>query len=182
LHVIIGITGASGAAYGIRLAEILKKEAAIILSEAGLGIVNDETGLDKEYLKGLASNIYSNDDLHSDIASGSSLFDAMVIVPCTTNTMSKIANGIADNLITRCASVCLKESRKLVLLIRETPLSPIHLENMLRLSNIGVTIMPASPGFYSSPKTIDDIIDFIAARILDNIGYANEVSPRWGNE
>lgn len=123
---------------------------------------------------------YADDDFMAPIASGSFRFDAMVIVPCTMKTLSSVANGFADTLISRAAEVTLKEGRKLILVPREMPLSLIDLENMVKAKQAGATVMPACPGFYNKPQTIDDLIDNVAGRILDQIGIDNEIFQRWG--
>jgi len=138
-----------------------------------------ETGKTRADIHRLAEAHYSNDDMYSPLASGSVRFDSFVIAPCSTSTMSKIAAGIADNLITRVASVALKERRKLVLLLRETPLSTIHLSNMERLSQAGAIIMPASPAFYPRPRSVDEMVDFVVGRVLDELGVDNDLYARW---
>ena len=126
--------------------------------------------------------VFGREDWMAPVASGSSPADAMVVCPCSMGTLAAIAQGLADNLIERAADVMLKERRPLILCPRETPLSTIHLENMLRLSRAGAVIVPPAPGFYTRPHSIDDLVDFVVARILDQLGVPNEVSPRWGRE
>ncbi|MEW6069112.1 MAG: UbiX family flavin prenyltransferase [Candidatus Thermoplasmatota archaeon] len=180
MRIVVGITGASGVIYGIRLLENLKLEKHLIISENAKKLLEDETDYKLEDVKKLANYYYENSDLFAKISSGSFKFDAMVIVPCSTSTFSKIANGIADNLITRVASVCLKERRKLIIVPRETPLSTIHLQNLAKLSQENVVVLPAMPAFYHKPKRIDDLVNFVVGRILDAIGIEHEVYKRWG--
>ncbi len=176
---VVGITGASGTIYGVRLLEKLPKKTAVIVSSEAAKIARVELGMSKRGIERRADVHYGNDDMYSPLASGSVRFDSMVIAPCSTSTMSKIACGIADNLITRVAAVALKERRKLVLLIRETPLSSIHLSNMERLSLAGATIMPASPAFYPIPTSLDDMVDFMVGRMLDELSIDNNLYTRW---
>ncbi|EDY36121.1 polyprenyl P-hydroxybenzoate and phenylacrylic acid decarboxylases subfamily [Aciduliprofundum boonei T469] len=176
MKIIVGITGASGSILGIKLLESLKAhDVSLILSENAKKIIKYETDYKEEDLINLSSRIYNNNEMEADIASGTTRFDSLVIVPCSTSTLSKIACGIADNLITRVASVALKERRKVILVPRETPLSPIILENMLKLSKIGVEILPPVPAFYLKPKKIDDVVNYIVGKILDTLGIEHEL-------
>lgn len=195
--VIIAMTGASGADYGLRLMQCLlqaERPVYLLLSKAAQLVLAMETELDVpgkpaeiekfftdlyQVKPGLLS-VYGREQWTSPVASGSHSARSMVVCPCTTGTMSSIACGISDNLIERAADVMLKEHRQLILVVRETPLSSIHLENMLRLSQAGATIMPANPGFYHKPSSISDIIDFLVARILDHICIDHQLIPRWG--
>jgi 4-hydroxy-3-polyprenylbenzoate decarboxylase len=180
MKIVIGITGASGTVYGIMLLENLKEEKFLIVSENAKKIIEYETEYKIKDVKKLAEHYYENNDLFPDISSGSFHFDAMIIVPCSMSTLSKIANGISDNLITRTAAVCLKEKRKLVLVPRETPVSTIHLQNMAKLSESGAIILPAMPGFYPKPENIDDTVNFVVGKIMDCLGIENNLYKRWG--
>ena len=193
----VAITGASGAPYGIRVLQTLIKggnRVYLTMTGDGIAIVNDETGL---VLKGSETDIqkalerhlqakegqlryFDEDNMYSPIASGSAKVDGMVVIPCSMKALSSIANGFASNLIERAADVTIKEKRKLIIVPREMPLSPIHLRNMLSLSETGCHIIPAMPAFYHHPKTLQDMIDFVAGRVLDALGVENELTPRWG--
>jgi len=177
--ILVAVTGASGAVYARRLIEILGERADIILSTDSEAVIKFETGLGpKEFAKD-SRKIYRGDDLAAPPASGSHRFSALVVVPCSGTTVAKIAAGIADNLVTRAAAVALKEHRTLVLVPRETPLSAVALENLLKLARLGVVILPASPGFYGHPKDLEDLVDFVVARILDHLGVEHDLGPRW---
>ena len=195
--IILAMTGASGAAYGLRLLEcLLKAEQTVylVVSKAAQLVFATETELaipaqPKEMQAWLSRHfntpaerltVFAREDWMSPVASGSHRARAMVVCPCTTGTLAAIAQGSSDNLIERAADVMIKEQRQLILVPRETPFSAIHLENMLKLSRLGVTILPANPGFYYKPSTIDDIIDFIVARLLDQLGIEHKLTPRWG--
>lgn len=180
MRVVVGMTGASGVIYGIRLLENIPEERYLILSDNACKIIEYETEHSLDDVKALSTKFYKNTNLEADLSSGSRNFDAMVIIPCSMNTLSKIANGISDNLITRVASICLKEQRRLVLVPRETPLSTIHLQNMAKLSELGGIILPAMPGFYGIPKDIDDVVNFIVGKVLDILGIDNTLYRRWG--
>ncbi len=143
-------------------------------------MIETETDFTEEDFASLASFTYSNDDFRAPLASGSYIFDALVVVPCSMNTVAKIATGLADNLIARTASVALKEGRKVILVPRETPLHEIHLSQMAKLSRMGATVLPASPGFYHRPETVNDVVDFVVARILDHLAIEHNLIPRWG--
>ena len=177
--VLIAVTGASGAVYARRLIEVLGSRAEVILSKDAEAVVKFETGLGPKAFAAGASKVYRGDDLAAPPASGSHLVSALVVVPCSGTTAAKIAAGIADTLATRAAAVALKEHRTLILVPRETPLSAIALENLLTLARLGAVILPASPGFYGRPKKVDDLVDFVVARILDHLGVEHDLGPRW---
>lgn len=179
MRTIVALTGASGSVYGTRLLQALPGRKTVIVSDDAAAIAQQETGLSRAEIEALGDEHYPNSDLAAPVASGSVRFDAMVIAPCSASTMSKIACGIADNLITRAASVALKERRRLVLVVRETPLSTIHLANMERLSAAGAIILPACPAFYPRPKTVEDMVDFVVGRVMDSLGVENEMYERW---
>ena len=193
----VGITGASGAHYGLRLIECLLhagREVQLMLSQAGQVVINMETDLDlpgrsAEIQAFLAErfaaepgqlSVFGRQQWTAPVASGTNPPEAMVICPCTTGTLASVANGICDDLIDRAADVALKERRKLILVVRETPLSSIHLQNMLTLSNAGAVIMPANPGFYFRPQRVEELVDFMVARVLDHLGVAHALGARWG--
>jgi 4-hydroxy-3-polyprenylbenzoate decarboxylase len=177
---VIAMTGASGIAYGLRLLECIEGEKVLVLSEMGKRVLVEETGQQISDAEGKADAVYGDDDLFAPIASGSYKHDGMIICPCSESTMGKIASGIADTLITRAAAVTMKEGRKLIIVPRETPLSTIMIENELKLARAGVIILPASPGFYSRPTTVADMIDFVVGKILDQLGQDNQLFHRWG--
>jgi flavin prenyltransferase len=183
--IVVAITGASGVVYGKRLLEVLNdlgEETTLVITDPAKIILEYELGIVVDDLKKLASEYYLPKDLTSSINSGSFQFESMVIVPCTMKTLSAIANGYANNAVTRSADVTLKERRKLVIVPRETPLRSVHLENMLKVSKEGGIILPAMPGFYHRPKTIDESIDFIVGKILDVLGIDNNLFIRWNGE
>jgi len=177
---IVAVSGASGSAYAVRLLEKLPGERSLVMSETAKAILPAETEWDHEGLYAMADHVYEDDDLFSPIASGSFRFDAMFIAPCSESTVAKIANGIADTLITRAASVCIKENRKLILLVRESPKSAIMLENELKLARLGVVIMDANPGFYPRPQSVEDIVDIVVGRCMDQAGIEHDMYRRWG--
>lgn len=178
MKTVIAITGASGTLYGIKLLEVLEGEKFLIISEQGKELIEIETDYTIEKLEKTA-HYYEDHQLDAPLASGSFLFDAMVIVPCSVSTLSKIAVGIADTLITRCACVTLKERRKLILVPRETPLTTVHLKNMASLSMQGVVILPAMPAFYPNPKSIEDMVFFVVGKILDQLQVDHDLYQRW---
>lgn len=181
--VIIGITGASGAIYGVRMVEFLSKmkgiETHLVISKNGEKIIRHETKYRPDDLRKMTDYSYGIDDIGAAISSGSFLRDAMVIAPCSIKTMSALANSYTENLLIRAGDVTLKERKPLVLLVRETPFHAGHLENMLRLARMGATILPPIPSFYHKPKTIDDIVDHTIARALDLMGIKHNLSQRW---
>ena len=165
MRTIIGITGASGALFGAEFLKACPGDKYLVCSRWGKSVLAQETGLTLEDLAPHARKVFSNDDLASPLASGSNDFDAMVIVPCSVSTLSKISCGISDSLMTRAASVALKEKRRLILCLRETPLSSIVLENCLKLSRAGAVVMPLSPSFYQDARTVKDLAVLFAQRI-----------------
>lgn len=180
--VIVAISGASGAVYGIRLLEVLKQcdiLTHLIISKSAHLTITQETKYSVEYIRGLANYNYNQGDISARISSGSFQTIGMIIAPCSMKTMASIACGIEDNLISRAASVVLKERRKLVLMTRETPLHSGHLENMLKLSNYGAIIAPPVPAFYNTPQTIDDLINHSVTRILDLFDIETNLITRW---
>lgn len=183
MEIVIGISGASGSMYGIRLLEILSKMDIVthlVITKAARQIIEIETDYSVIEVEDLATRVYGEGEFTAPIASGSHRFAGMIVAPCSMKTLGEIAGGMSDNLLGRAADVCLKEKRRLVLMPRETPLNQIHLENMLKLERAGAIILPACPGFYSRPKTIDDLVNSMAGRALDLIGVDNEVYKRWG--
>lgn len=188
---IIGITGASGSIYGKRIIEEISKtgnETELVFTKNGKDVFLYETGYDIENFtdelckNGAKININSNNDLFSSIASGSYKFEAMIIVPCSMGTLAKISYGISDSLICRAADVTLKEKRKLIIVPRETPLSEIHIENMLRLSRAGAVIIPPVPSFYGRPSTVEDIVNNTVGRIMYSAGIENKLYTEWGEK
>ena len=174
---VVGVTGASGVIYAHRLLEVLCDQATvhIVISDTARQIAGIE-GVD---LTGFDAIYAENSTLAADIASGSFRYDGMAIVPCSMKTLAGVSNGLADNLIGRAADVCLKERRPLLLLLREMPLSRIHLKNMLAADDAGATVMVASPPFYQRPETIDDLVDMVVARVLDHMGVNHRLGARW---
>jgi 4-hydroxy-3-polyprenylbenzoate decarboxylase len=168
--------------YGIRLLEVLNGniETHLIVSEQGRELIEFESDVPVDRVLREATFNYADNDFMAPVASGSFRFDAMVIVPCTMKTLSAVANGYADTLIGRAAEVTMKEGRKLILVTREMPLSMVDLENMVKAKRAGAVIMPASPGFYNKPETIDDLVNNVVSRILDQCGVDNELIQRWG--
>lgn len=182
--ILVAITGATGVVIAIKMLNILKEKkilTELIISKAAELVLKDETDHKLTELYDLATKVYDVNDLEAPPASGSHKFDAMIIVPCTMKTLAAIANGYADNLITRAADVSIKEGRKLILVVRESPLSPIHLENMLKLARLGVIIAPPVPSYYIKPKTIQELINHTIGRLLDQLGVDTEIK-RWGDE
>lgn len=180
-EIVLVISGASGAAYGVRLAHVLGEEARLVVTESGrITMAHECEGLTPETLaQQTGATLEKNVDIGAKSASGSASIDAVVICPCSGSTLGKLAAGIGDNLATRSAIVAMKERRKLIIVPREAPYATVHLENMAKLSAWGVIVMPASPGFYNLPKTMDDLIDFVVARILDHLGRDNNLTKRW---
>jgi 4-hydroxy-3-polyprenylbenzoate decarboxylase len=182
MKLIVGITGATGSIFGVRTLQALKDaaiESHLVLSRWGARTLLHETHYTVDYVKSLATYVYPDSDQGARISSGSFLTDGMIIAPCSVRTLAAIAQGHGDNLVHRAADVILKERRKLVLMVREAPLSDIHLENMLKLSRMGAVIAPPVPAFYTNPETLDDIINHIVMRALDQIGVHLGAGSRW---
>lgn len=180
--IIVAITGASGVIYGIRLLEVLNDlniENSLVISDTAKIVIESETDYKINDVVSLSDKYYDFNDLTASINSGSFKVDGLVIVPCSMKTLSSIANGYGANTITRVADVCLKEKRPTVIVPRETPLRSIHLQNMLTLSREGAVILPAMPGFYSSPDSVDEIVNFIVGKILDSLKIENNIFKRW---
>jgi 4-hydroxy-3-polyprenylbenzoate decarboxylase len=170
MRTVIGISGASGAIFGIELLRRCPGETYAVLSRWGQHVLKEETGFGRAEVAALATRLFSDTDLSAPLASGSNVWDAMVVLPCSTSTVGKIATGIADSLLTRVAAVTLKEGRRLVLCPRETPLTAVTLRQLAELARDGVTIMPLSPGWYGHPETLDDLIADFVGRVLQILG------------
>jgi len=182
MRIIVGICGTSGVIYGIKLVKVLyqlKNEIHLIISDVAKKIIEYETDVDLDVLKNLATRTYENDDFFSAPASGSFQSDAMVVAPCSLKTLSAIANGYTDTLISRAAICCLKENKPLVLVPRETPLDLSALRNMVKAKEANAIILPAMPAFYQKPSNIDDIVDFVVGKILDQLGIKHNLFKRW---
>ena len=195
--VILAFTGASGMAYGVRLLECLlaaKVKVCLLVSSTAQIVARQEldwsmpsraselqSQLETQYstLPGQLK-VYGREEWFAPVASGSNPADAMVVCPCTMGSLAAIAQGLSDNLIERAADVCIKEQRKLILVPRETPYSALHLENMLKLARLGVVILPPNPGFYHHPQVVGDLVDFVVARILDQLYVPHQLMDRWG--
>jgi len=195
----LAMTGASGSRYGLRLLELLlchQVNVYLLISNPGRMVIQSEVGLSlssrpAEIKQAIGSHldvdtarleVFAREDWSAPIASGSNVARAMVVCPCTSGTLGAIATGASRTLLERAADVILKERKQLILVVRETPFSTLHLENMLTLARAGATIMPANPGFYNRPERVSDLVDFMVARVLDHIGIENDLAPRWGNE
>lgn len=184
IKIVVGITGSSGVIYGIKLLHFLNEfgvETHLVLSKWAEKNIEIETDENITQIKKMASFEYKENDMAASISSGSFKTNGMIIIPCSMKTLASIANGYDDNLISRAASVTIKENRKLVIVPRETPLSQIHLSNMLKLAKIGVIILPAMPGFYHRPKTVNDLVLHIVGKTLDQFEINNDVFKRWEN-
>jgi len=182
-RIVIGISGASGVIYGVRMLSLLQEkdfETHLIISEAGKKNIEIETSYRVSEVEGMATFTYDNKDLGAALASGSFLTEGMVVVPCTIKTLSGIANSYTDNLLVRAADVTLKEKRKLVLVVRETPLHKGHLRLMTTAADMGAHILPPVPSFYHQPKTSDDIINQTIGKIFDYLGIEHDLFRRWG--
>lgn len=184
MKLIIGITGSTGVIYGIRMLETLKKlgvETHLIMSEWGEKCISMETEHSPEYVKSLANTTSDSKNMAASVSSGTHRINGMIVAPCSMKTLAAIANGYDDTLVARSAGVTIKEGRKLILMARETPLSAIHLENMLKLSRLGVVILPPVTEFYTNPKTIDDIVNHGVGKCLDQFDIDHDLYPRWGS-
>jgi 4-hydroxy-3-polyprenylbenzoate decarboxylase len=197
-HILVAMTGASGAVYGLRLVEELlasKCRVTLLLSRSGRQVLTHETGLDwqgdvaqrlaqmRQYFHcGENLTHYDGDDICAPPASGSAALSAMVVMPCSMGTAGRLASGISGNLIERAADVMLKENRPLLLVPRETPLSVIHLENLLRLARAGARIVPAMPAFYQKPQSMAELVDFMVGKVLDGLGIEHKLFHRWGED
>ena len=185
MRLVIGISGASGAAYGIRALQSLHEagvETHLVLTDAALETIRLETGLKKGDVIRLATQAHPLNDITSKVASGSFSTDGMLVIPCSMKTLGGIATGYSDNLLLRAADVTLKERRRLVLVVRETPLSLIHLENMVRVTTAGAVVLPAMPAFYNRPRTVEEIVDQIVGRALDLFGVDHGLVKTWKGE
>jgi len=185
LEIVVGISGASGAHYGIRLLQVLREKGCIthlVITDSAAKIIELETDYKIEEVQAIADHFYHPRDFAAPIASGSHRFDAMAIIPCSMGTLSAVACGSSDSLITRVADVCLKERRKLIMVPRETPLSLIQIRNMAAAAEAGAIILPASPAFYSRPESLEDLVDVLVGRVLDLLGVENELYRRWKGE
>jgi 4-hydroxy-3-polyprenylbenzoate decarboxylase len=187
---VVGITGASGSIYGVRLIQELtvrKYKVDIVITKAGKQVMAEELKVanvrefDKKFFARNKNKIriWENDDYKAPFMSGSNASEAIVIIPCSVGKLAAIANGISSNLLERMADVALKEKRKLILVVRETPLSLIHLENMVRVARAGAQILPAMPGFYHNPKTIDDMVNFIVGKVLNSLRIEHRLFKAW---
>ncbi len=182
-EIIIGISGASGVQYGIHLLETLNKmkgvKTHLVVSNSAKQLIGIETDYQVRDIEELADHVYEDDDFTAPIASGSHRSRGMIIAPCSMKSLASIAIGMSDTLLSRAADVCLKEKRPLVLMVRETPLNLIHIQNMGRAAKAGASILPASPAFYPKPSSIDDMLDFMAGRALDLLGIEHKLYKRW---
>jgi 4-hydroxy-3-polyprenylbenzoate decarboxylase len=186
VKLVVAVGGASGSVYAKRLLDALVPlasgpdpiEVGIVFTQAGNEVWNHELGEVPQY----PFKRYGLRDFRAPFASGSAGWDAMVVIPCSTGGLARIAHGISDDLVGRAADVMMKERRKLVLVVRETPLSTIHIENMLTVTRAGAVVLPATPSFYSKPATIDALLDTVVSRVLDQLGLPQHLMPRWGAE
>lgn len=189
---VVGVTGASGIRYALRLLEVLPSlvgEVHVVFSEAALRVLNDEEGIAinlssvsyEKLFNTQAPNVtfYNPRDIGARVASGSMLTSGMVVIPCSMSTLGALAHGIPSHLVHRAADVTMKEGRKLIVVPRETPLSQIHLQNLLTLSRCGVTVVPAMPGFYHRPTSVEEIVDQFVMKVLDSMGIAHDLGRRW---
>jgi len=183
MKLVIGITGSTGVIYGVRLLEVLKEkniQTHLIFTEWAKKCLTMETEFTVNEVKSLATTVSDESNMAASISSGTHKMDGMIVIPCTMKTLSSIAVGYDETLVARAAGVTLKESRKLVLVTRETPLTAINLENMLKLARLGVVILPPVPGFYTKPKTIDEIVNHTVGKCLDQFNIEHDLYKRWG--
>ena len=185
MKIIVAITGATGAIYGVRILQRLREvgaETHLVISRWGARTLLHETPYSRAQVEALATDTYAPGDMGAAISSGSFRTDGMVIAPCSAKTLAAIAHGFGENLVHRAADVVLKERRKLVLVVREAPLSDIHLENMLKLSRMGSVVLPPMPAFYNHPRTVDDVVEHTVSRVLDQFGLDVSGVERWSGE
>lgn len=182
-RIVVAITGATGAIYGVRLLEVLRDYAAVethlLISPAGVMNLQHELERDRADVEALADVVHNPRDIGATIASGSFATHGMVIAPCSMRTLAAVAHGLSDNLITRAADVCLKERRRLVMMVRETPFNLAHLRNMTSVTEMGAIVFPPVPGFYQKPESIADIVDHTVGRVIDTLGLAQNLAPSW---
>lgn len=182
-RIVVAITGATGAVYGVRLLEHLRAtpgvETHLVISDAATLTLHQETGLARREVEALAHVVHKNREIGASIASGSFATDGMVIAPCSMKTLAAVAHGLSDNLVARAADVILKERRRLILMVRETPFNLAHLRNMTAVTEMGGIVFPPLPSFYNRPATIDEMVDHSIARVLDLLGMENGLAPRW---
>jgi 4-hydroxy-3-polyprenylbenzoate decarboxylase len=182
MEIVVGISGASGVQYGIRLLQVLREKGCmthLIVTDSARKIIEIETNFLQKDVDELADRVYASSDFAAPIASGSHLFQAMVVIPCSMGTLSAIACGSSDTLIARCADVCLKEKRRLIIVPRETPLSLVELRNMVSAAEAGAVVLPACPAFYGKPKSLNELVDVLVGRVLDLLEVQNDLCHRW---
>lgn len=182
MRMVLAITGASGVIYGVRLLEELHKmgnEIHLIITRNGVKVLKYELGIEEEDLRDKCFRIYKEDEMEAPPSSGSSRFEAMVIAPCSMRTLASIANGLSNNLVARAADVILKERKKLVVVIRETPLNRAHILNMLRVTEMGGVVLPACPAFYHKPRSVEDLVNYVVGKVLDQLGLEHNLFLRW---
>jgi len=182
MRLVVGLTGSSGIVYGVRMLEVLKRykvDIHLIMTEWAKKCLSLETDYDFKHVRSLAAHYSDASNMAASVSSGTYKTDGMIIIPCSMKTLSSVANGYEETLVARAAGVTIKESRRLVMVPRETPLTSIHLENMLKLARIGVVILPAMPGFYNKPKSVDDMLDHVIGKCLDQFGIDHDLFKRW---
>ena len=184
MNLIVAITGSTGVIYGVRLLQVLKEKnipTHLIITEWAKKCLAMETDFKFDEIKSLGTVVSDEKNMAASVSSGTHKIDGMIVIPCSMKTLSSIANGYDETLVARAAGVTLKESRKLILVTRETPLTAINLENMLKLARLGVVILPPVPGFYTKPKTIDDLVDHTVGKCLDQFDIEHDLYKRWGD-